>query len=47
MEFEGRENLKVFMELVALRFVIYRGKKCKLAEFLTPCLMILETLGHG
>lgn len=47
MEFEDRENPKVLMALLVLRFVIYRGKKCKLAELLTPSLIILETLEHG
>ena len=32
MEFEGRENLKVFMALVVLRFVIYRGKNMQVSR---------------
>ena len=32
MEFEGRKNLKVFMELVALRSVICRGKKMQVSR---------------
>ena len=32
MEFEGRENLKVFMALMVLRFVIYRGKNIQVSR---------------